>query len=150
MKKHSKKLHNLGSLLKIGMLLCIVAGSLLVTGTPASANYFEDFYNGVEKFSDLPGQVNQLKDSYQETLDELDRTKENAKAFQEQNAQLVEQNRQLAETVNQLKEVNEAKDAKARKFKIMLITVIVLVAGYFIGIRLLRFIMRRSNRKTRI
>ncbi|MDR0268251.1 hypothetical protein [Paenibacillus sp.] len=133
---------------KIGMLLLVLYG-LLSAGSFASANYFQDFYNGVEKFSGLPGEVNDLKNSYQQTLDELDRAKENAKAFEKQNANLIQQNKQLAETVDQLKEVNELKDAKARKFKAMLITVIVLVAGYFIGIRLLRFAMQRSNRRLR-
>ncbi|WP_339323752.1 hypothetical protein [Paenibacillus sp. FSL W8-0194] len=116
---------------------------------PASANYFNDFYNGVEKFSGLPGEVNELKESYRQTLDELDRAKESAKAFEEQNAELVQQNRQLAETVNELKKQSDLKDAKARKFKTMLIAVILLVAGYFIGIRVLRFLMRRSNRRVR-
>jgi len=131
-------------------MLFLMIWGLLLAGSSAHANYFHDFYNGVEKFSDLPGEVNQLKESYQETLDELDQAKQNAKAFEEQNVQLVEQNRQLAETVNQLKEVNELKDAKARKFKIMLITVILLVIGYFVLIRVLRFVMRRSNRRTRL
>ena len=147
--KKNKKLLNISSLRTISMLFLMIWG-LLLAGSSAHANYFHDFYNGVEKFSDLPGEVNQLKESYQETLDELDQAKQNAKAFEEQNVQLVEQNRQLAETVNQLKEVNELKDAKARKFKIMLITVILLVIGYFVLIRVLRFVMRRSNRRTRL
>ncbi|MBE9915353.1 hypothetical protein G8C92_15130 [Paenibacillus donghaensis] len=133
---------------KIAIFILLLCG-LLFVGSSANANYFEDFYNGVEKFSELPGKVNDLKESYQQTLEELDRAKENAKAFEEQNAQLIEQNRQLAETVDQLKEANELKEAKARKFKRMLIAVIVLVAGYFIGIRLLRFAMQRSNRRMR-
>lgn len=143
--KKNKKTHS-GSKVRAAALLFILIAGLLVAVPSAHANYFQDFYNGVEKFSDLPGQVNQLNESYQETLDELDRTKQNAKAFEEQNAQLMEQNRQLAETVSQLKQINEQKEAKAKKLKVTLITVILLVAGYFVGIRLLRLLMRRSNR----
>ncbi|MCJ8013969.1 hypothetical protein MUG84_19765 [Paenibacillus sp. KQZ6P-2] len=145
MKKKQK--HYYRTFIRPFTMLIFIVWALLFTDSSIHANYFEDFYNGVEKFSELPGQVNQLKKSYLETLDELDRTKQSAKAFEEQNAQLVEQNRQLAETVNHLKEVNELKDANARKFKNMLITVLLLVAGYFIGIRVLRFAMRYSNRR---
>ncbi|MWV46927.1 hypothetical protein GRF59_25275 [Paenibacillus sp. HJL G12] len=147
--KKNQKLYHRSSFRQISMLVIMIFG-LFLTGSFAHANYFDDFYNGVEKFSDLPGQVNQLKQNYQETLDELERTKQSAKAFEEQNAQLVEQNRQLAETVDQLKEVNELKDAKTHKFKIMLITVILLVVGYFVIIRVIRFAMRQSNRRNRL
>lgn len=131
-------------------VICLfLAFGPFLSAPAASANYFNDFYNGVEKFSGLPGEVNELKESYKQTLDELDRAKESAKAFEEQNAKLMEQNRQLAQTVGELKEQSDLKDAKARKFKALLIAVILLVAGYFIGGRVLRFMMRRSNRSVR-
>ncbi|GIO33865.1 MULTISPECIES: hypothetical protein [Paenibacillus] len=137
------------ALLRTAVIFFCLACAPFPAGSAASANYFEDFYNGVEKFSGLPGEVNELKKSYEQTLDELDRAKQSAKAYEEQNAKLLEQNRELAQTVNQLKDESDSKDAKARKFKNMLIAVVLLVAGYFIGIRVLRFFMRRSNRKLR-
>ncbi|GAB6991587.1 hypothetical protein [Paenibacillus pini] len=127
--------------------LLIFCGFLWLPASSVQANYFQDFYKGIEQFSDLPSQVNQLKENYQQTVDELNKAQANIKAYQDQNAQLIEQNRQLASTVQQLKESNDAKTSSYHKLKVICITVLLLTIGYFVLIRILRYTMRRSNRR---
>lgn len=133
-------------LLRIFVSIFVLIYGTFVLRTPAEANYFNDFYRGVEQFSGLPSEVNQLKEGYKETLDDLDQARANAKAYEQQNKQLMEQNQQLAEKVQKLQQTNQSREDKVNKLKVTLIAVILLVAGYFVFIRILRFIMRRSNR----
>ncbi|GIO64632.1 hypothetical protein [Paenibacillus cineris] len=136
---------NLSLIRLICAVMIVICGTMLFK-TSAKANYFDDFYNGVETFSGLPSEVNRLKESYRETLDDLDRAQADAKQYQEQNAELMAQNKELSETVQALQETNQARAAREHKLKVMLVTVVALAAGYFVFIRIMRYFMRRANR----
>ena len=132
---------------RILILLLIAAGLSLTTGAhQAEANYFSDIYNNFQQFTELPKEIDELKDSYQETLDALEQARVDAEMYREQNAELMEQNRQLSETVNQLKEAEEARNQNNNKYKTIALTAAALLAGYFILTRALRFGMKRTNR----
>lgn len=136
---------NLSLIRLICAVMIVICGTMLFN-TSAKANYFDDFYKGVETFSGLPSEVNRLKESYRETLDDLDRAQADAKQYQEQNAELMAQNKELSETVQALQETNQARAAREHKLKVMLVTVVALAAGYFVFIRIMRYFMRRANR----
>ncbi|HEY2494239.1 MAG TPA: hypothetical protein VGI33_15210 [Paenibacillus sp.] len=127
-------------------IFVVLSGCLLFLSPTAHANYFTDFYNGVELFSELPSEVNKLKESYQQTLNELEEARANIKNYQEQQASLMEQNRQLTETITLLKDAESSKQGRTQQIKVVIIWAIALFIGYFILIRTLRFIMQRSNK----
>ncbi len=81
----------------------------------AHANYYNDFYDGLQQFSELPSELNKLKDNYEETRKELDKAKASAQAYEQQNAQLIEQNRQLTETVQLLNEAELARQNRSHR-----------------------------------
>ncbi|WP_226003397.1 hypothetical protein [Paenibacillus sp. BJ-4] len=117
-----------------------------VTRVPgAYAAYWDDVYQGFEQFSRLPGDVYQLKEGYRQTQEELQKARSSIEAYQEQNAQLMEQNRKLTDTVTELKNLQAQRDQASHRNKVLLITAVILLAGYFIGIRLLRYGMRRRS-----
>lgn len=109
------------------------------------AAYWDDVYQGFEQFSRLPGDVYQLKESYRQTQEDLEKARNSLEAYQEQNAQLLEQNRKLTDTVTELKNLQTQRDQASHRNKMFIITAIILLAGYFIGIRLLRYGMRRRS-----
>lgn len=111
----------------------------------AYAAYWDDVYQGFEQFSRLPGDVYQLKEGYRQTQEELQKARSSIEAYQEQNAQLLEQNRKLTDTVAELKNLQTQRDQASHRNKVLLITAVILLAGYFIGIRLLRYGMRRRS-----
>lgn len=90
----------------------------------AKANYLNDIYNGIQSFSELPGEVTKLQESYQKTAEELQQTKEDLgeakdqltdslqqmQTYQSQNAALQEQNRQLSQVVDELKNDRTARE----------------------------------------
>lgn len=111
----------------------------------AYASYWDDVYQGFEQFSRLPGDVYQLKESYRQTQDELQKARSSIEAYQEQNAGLLEQNRRLTDTVTELKNLQTQRDQTSHRNKVLVITAVILLAGYFVGIRLLRYRMRRRS-----
>ncbi|TKH44027.1 hypothetical protein C1I60_11795 [Paenibacillus terrae] len=116
------------------------------TGVPgAHAAYWDDVYQGFEQFSRLPGDVYQLKESYKQTQEELQKAHSSIEVYQEQNAQLLEQNRKLTDTVTELKNLQVQRDQASHRNKMLILTAVILLAGYFIGIRLLRYGMRRRS-----
>lgn len=137
-------------------LLLFTLSTILISPT-AEANYFTDLYQGIQQFSELPSEVNQLQESYQETVKELENTKDqldetidDMETYRTQNAALMEQNRQLTQVVDQLKDDRAIRESYLQKIKITLYTALCLIIGYFIIIRLIRFSMRyRSNRGDR-
>lgn len=134
------------------LALLLAAGVLLsgLTAPRAEASYFSDMYNGIKEFSELPSDINKLKEDYnttsrqlQEARSDLDSYREQSKALTTQNEQLAEQNRALSATVSELSAVNKAREATTHKLRIMLYTALGLFAGYFVFIRLVRFKLRR-------
>lgn len=136
---------------KTAALLLMMLVGLLIINDPAGAsavktNYFEDFYNGVQQFSELPSEVNKLQQSYKESLESLEQANAALRSYEEQNAQLLEQNRQLTETVNALQQAEQHRQKRANQFQTIILWAIGLFIGYFICIRAIRYIMKRSNR----
>ncbi|WP_052759538.1 hypothetical protein [Paenibacillus sp. DMB20] len=128
--------------------LLVAAGILLPVGEGTTqAGYFNDIYNNFQQFSELPDEINELKDSYRRALQDLDRARIDTEVYRQQNADLAEQNRQLTEMVSQLQEAEAARKRNAERLKTVGITAAALLAGYFILTRALRFGMRRSNRR---
>lgn len=158
-----------------GAIVKLLGASLLLLGisftynTPsAKANYFNDLYNGLQSFSELPGEVNKLQESYEQTAEELRQTKEDLGAavdelgetkdqlsesmqqmstYQAQNAALQEQNRQLSMVVEELKNDRTARENYFNRIKVTVITGLALIVGYFLLVRLLRFTMRHRSRR---
>lgn len=93
--------------------------------------------------SELPNDINEIKENYQVTLDKLEEAQGTLEAYRQQNEELMASNRELAATVSALTEAQEVRDAKARKTRIMLITGAALLAGYFILLRVIRVVLRR-------
>lgn len=104
--------------------LLLLGISVYLPAQTAKANYFSDLYNGLQNFSELPGEVNRLQQNYQDTVEELQQTKdqlgqtvdalgetqtqlgqtlEQMQTYQAQNEALQEQNRQLSLVVDELK-----------------------------------------------
>ncbi|WP_059042520.1 hypothetical protein [Paenibacillus rubinfantis] len=127
------------------------AGALFLAGTnQAEAGYFNDLMDGVKELSQLPSEVNALKADYAATVDKLEQaqgalteTQDALEVFRLQNEQLMERNRELSATVHALTEAQQARDANARKMRILVITAAGLFAGYFILLRVIRFALRR-------
>ncbi|MGF7047058.1 putative PurR-regulated permease PerM [Paenibacillus sp. DS2015] len=127
--------------------LLLLSGFLLMLSPTAHANYFTDFYNGVEQFSELPSEVNKLKESYQQTLSELAEARASIKNYQLQQESLMDQNRQLTETITLLQDAESSKQSRMDQIKVVVIWAVALLIGYFILIRTLRFLMQRSNKR---
>jgi septal ring factor EnvC (AmiA/AmiB activator) len=161
---------NTGHIIKLLCSALLLLGTSLAYGAPAAkANYFNDLYNGLQSFSELPGEVNKLQESYQETAEELQKTKtelgtavdelgqtkdqldqslQQMATYQAQNAALQEQNRQLSQVVDELKNDRTARENYYNRIKVTVITGLALVLGYFLLIRLLRFTMRHRSRRS--
>lgn len=122
------------------VLLC---GGLLLGAPRAEAGYFSDLFSGVKQLSELPAEVNELKENYQVTLDKLGEAQATLETFQQQNLELIERNKELTATVTALTEAQQSREASGRKTRIMIIVAVALVAGYFILLRGLRFILRK-------
>ncbi|MBW4081381.1 DUF3450 domain-containing protein [Paenibacillus sp. S150] len=153
----------------LSSVLLLLGLSVLSPAPAANANYFSDLYNGLQNFSELPGEVNQLQESYQRTAEELQQTREQLGQtvdelgetkdqlgqtlqqmadYQAQNAALQEQNRQLSLVVDELKNDRTSRENYYNRIKVTVITGLALVLGYFLLIRLLRLSMRHRSRKS--
>lgn len=98
-----------------------------------------------ERYSNLPEEVNRLHESYQQTQEQLKQAQENLKSYQEQNRQLLEQNRKLTETVTELTRLQQRREAALHRNKIIFWTSLGLLIGYFVFIRLMRYMMKRRS-----
>ncbi|WP_440117093.1 hypothetical protein [Paenibacillus sp. QZ-Y1] len=142
-----------GYFIRVLFTTCVLfTVSLTTTVSAANANIFSDFYSGWERVSELPGEVNALQESYQQTLERLNQTsaqlgqaQANVEAFKTQNEQLLAQNQKLTEMVSKLQDDQDAKTATAKRIQTMIITVVSLILGYFVLIRLMRWGMRRRS-----
>jgi cell shape-determining protein MreC len=130
-------------------IVCAAIALLFIFGVTrvpeAHAAYWDDVYQGFEQFSRLPGDVYQLKESYRQTQEDLEKARTSIETYQKQNVQLLEQNRKLNDTVTELKNLQTQRDQASHRNKMLIITAVILLAGYFIGIRLLRYGMRRRS-----
>ncbi|AIQ16198.1 MULTISPECIES: hypothetical protein [unclassified Paenibacillus] len=160
------KKHVMSKLIKLLSSALLLLGITAALPAPAAqANYFSDIYKGLQNFSELPGEVNQLQESYQQTVDELQQTKnelgettqalgqtlQEMETYRTQNEALQEQNRQLSLVVDELKNDRTARENYYNRIKVTVITGVALIFGYFLLTRLLRFAMRyRSRRSDRL
>lgn len=128
-------------------IVSVFFAAMLIAGTMgasrANAGYFDDFLKGVKVLSELPNDVNEIKENYQVTLDKLEEAQGTLEAYRQQNEELMASNKELAATVSALTEAQEIREANARKTRIMIITGAALLAGYFILLRVIRFVLRR-------
>ncbi|MNP67899.1 hypothetical protein D3C76_1637870 [compost metagenome] len=93
--------------------------------------------------SQLPSEVNELKENYDATLDKLEETQGELENFRRQNEELMERNRELAATVSSLSEAQQIRDTNAQKTRVILLTGLGLFIGYFIMLRIIRLMLRR-------
>ncbi|MCA1292602.1 hypothetical protein LBW89_06185 [Paenibacillus sp. alder61] len=121
----------------------LLFGPLLPMASTAHAGIFSDFYQGAKELSELPGEVNELKANYEMTLDKLSEAESTLESYREQNEALMEQNRELAASVTALTEAQQKREANARKTRILILTGIALLAGYFLLLRVIRLLLRR-------
>ncbi|MNW41323.1 hypothetical protein D3C74_184570 [compost metagenome] len=125
-------------------ILVLLGGGLLFGGAkPAQAGYWNDLVNGVKELSQLPSEVNELKENYDATLDKLEETQGELESFRQQNEELMERNRELAATVSSLSEAQQIRDANAQRTRLLLLTGLALFIGYFIMLRIIRLVLRR-------
>ncbi len=130
---------------------------LLPAGRPAHAwEPFDNFVNGLEMFGQLPSEVNELKQGYDETVDKLEDAQADIQAYRddmdtyrsqitelsEQNQRLDEQNKQLQDTVALLNAAQQDRDRSARTMKFVIFALVGLFVGYFLLIRVLRLGLR--------
>lgn len=130
----------------ITLILLTSTTLLFDSGRTAHAGYFTDMYNNIKEFTELPSEINEIKNSYQKALQELDRARLSTEMYQKQNADLAEQNQQLTKMVEQLQTAEAARERRADRIKTIVITGVALLAGYFVLTRVLRYAMRRTNR----
>ncbi|WP_375104892.1 hypothetical protein ACDZ28_13220 [Paenibacillus sp. RS8] len=135
-------------------LLLLLTVSIALPAPAAKANIFSDIYNGFKSFSELPNEVNELKEGFQQTAEELQQAKDKLantmqemEAYQTQNEALQEQNRQLTQMVDALQNDRTAREEYFHKIKVTIFTGIGLILGYFILIRIIRFSMLHRSRK---
>ncbi|AIQ22243.1 hypothetical protein NYE25_25775 [Paenibacillus sp. FSL E2-8871] len=135
-------------------LLLLLTLSISLPAPVAQANIFSDIYNGFKSFSELPNEVNELKEGFQQTAEELQQAKDKLtntmqemEAYRTQNEALQEQNRQLTQMVDELQNDRTAREEYYHKIKVTIFTGIGLILGYFILIRIVRFSMLHRSRK---
>jgi TolA-binding protein len=151
--------------LMVSSMIAVFISVMLFAAFPGTAH--AGFIDGVKGVFGIPGDVDKLKEQYQEVksgydsaLLELDEAKrrtdtaiaqaEDMKKIQEgllaQNAGLAEQNRKLAETVEELEHSQEARDRQAKRVKTLVWTLAATAAGLFAATRAARYIMRARVR----
>ncbi|WIV20072.1 hypothetical protein QPK24_04975 [Paenibacillus polygoni] len=137
------------------LLMTLVMYSLLlmVSDERAQAGFWENVYNGVEQFSNLPEEVNKLQQSYEQTMTELSSAKENIESFQAHNEELIaqnqylmEQNESLTSMVSQLQKAEEQRMKTQKRVTTTVITAIGLILFYFVLVRIIRYRMQRHSR----
>ncbi|MBU5673518.1 hypothetical protein [Paenibacillus brevis] len=118
--------------------------SLYIPAAPhAQGGFFSDMYQGIKDITELPSEVNELKESYRQTQDKLEEANATLEAYRQQNEALLEQNRELTESVAALTMAQQVRENQSRKLRIMILTGVLLIAGYFVVLRLIRVLLRR-------
>lgn len=130
-------------LLRLFLIVPMLCLGLIFSAPTANAGYFNDVYDGIKAFSELPTDMNQLKKEYENQAQKLSNAEATLQTYQSQNEALVKQNKELTETVKALNAAQEAREATTHKLRILLYTAIGLFIGYFIFMRVLRMVLRK-------
>ncbi len=148
--------------IRLGAAAVVTAACLALWGAkPPSAH--AGWVDRVRDVFQVPGEVDKLKEQYNEmktgydaTVEQLEETRRRAEEAQKlteeyrktqeqlitDNAALAEQNRQLAATLEELKDSEEARARSAARVKRLIWTAVLLVGGYFGISRVARYVMR--------
>ncbi|MFM9332459.1 hypothetical protein [Paenibacillus mesotrionivorans] len=154
-------------MLRLGAAAAAAAACLALWGAePPSAH--AGWVDRVRDVFQVPGEVDKLKEQYNEmksgydaTVEQLEETRRRAEEAQKlteeyrktqeqlitDNAALAEQNRQLAATLEELKDSEEARARSAARVKSLIWTAVLLVGGYFGISRVARYVMRARVRR---
>lgn len=115
----------------------------------AEAGIWSNIKNGYHTITELPEEVNKLKESYQASMDKLEETQTMAENLRKQNELLMAENsrqsEQLAEALNSLQQAEQQKAGRVRKIRVSLYIAGALLVGYFCAIRILRLVLRRKS-----
>lgn len=135
----------------------VALSAVLLAGWGAAAGggtAHAGLYDRVRDIFELPGEVDQLKKSYDETLEQLEAARQQTEEYRRmqerllaENAKLLEQNRELAAAVQELRTGEEARSKHSDRIRRMIWTAALLAAGYFAVTRLARFVMRARTRE---
>lgn len=147
---------------RLGAAAVLAAACVALWGAeplPAYAGWVDrvrDVFQVPGEVDKLKEQYNEMKSGYDATVEQLEETRRRAeeaqrmteeyRRTQEQllsdNAALAEQNRRLADTLEQLKDSEQARTRSAARVKRLIWTGVLLVAGYFGISRVARYVMR--------
>ena len=134
----------------IRLLVCPLL-ALLMFSFPdrAEAGIWSNIKNGYHTITELPEEVDKLKESYQASMDKLEETQTMAENLRKQNELLMAENsrqsEQLAEALNSLQQAEQQKAGRVRKVRVSLYTAGALLVGYFCATRILRLVLRRKS-----
>ncbi|QUL53434.1 hypothetical protein KDC22_24015 [Paenibacillus tritici] len=133
------------------LLIPLILFLLCCAPQKAHAGLWNSLKNGYHTITELPDEVNELKENYQSTMDKLEETRLMADNLQKQNSQLFAENehqrQQLAEAMDSLHQVEEQKARRLNRIQVTVFTAAGLLLGYFFLIRIIRFILRRKSYK---
>lgn len=140
---------------RLALIVSIMSSLFLIMGEDrAAAGFWQDIYSGYEQFTNLPEEVNKLKESYEQTITELNNAKTSIESFQERNEELLaqneylkEQNETLTTMVSELQKAEEQRKRTHKRIMVTLITAVSLVIFYFVLIRIIRYRMRRHSHR---
>ncbi|GIP23643.1 MULTISPECIES: hypothetical protein [Paenibacillus] len=125
------------------VLFLLLSLGALYSPSSAHAGYLDDFFSGVQEITEIPAEVNQLKQEYKKTVNKLEEAQGTVEAYRKQNEALMEQNKKLNQTVQALTEAEKDREASSKRIRILVITGAALLLGYFILLRVLRVVLRR-------
>lgn len=122
-------------------LLFILLGLLVTSPQTAHAGFWSDLKNGYHTITELPDEVNELKENYQSTVDKLEETRLLAEKLQKQNEQ-------LTQALDTLQQADQQKTSRLKKVRVTIYTAAVLLVGYFFFVRIIRVVLRRKSYKS--
>lgn len=102
-------------------LVFILLGLLVISPQTAYAGFWSDLKNGYHTITELPDEVNELKENYQSTVGKLEETRILAENLQKQNEQLLAENErqrvQLAKALDTLQQAKRQELLYSLRFK---------------------------------
>ncbi|MFB6364217.1 coiled-coil domain-containing protein [Paenibacillus elgii] len=124
------------------------------------------FLDRVKDIYDMPEQIGQLQNQYNETKQELERNREQLETtlkrseeaaeqykateqrLKEENSELRSRNEQLEQLIRRLEEAEQASAKRTRQIVRTALTGVLLVVLYFVLMRVIRLVVWRRNRST--